>query len=112
MLSILSITCFSTALLYSFGHMFRRLIGSIYISPDGNLVRISHLTFFGNRQETVVQLCDIAPLVDSNPNMRDIFLRVTATDLTNDALKHPLYLSLRFGGIVDREKFMQVFGTL
>jgi len=112
MLVFLGTSTFSTITFYAFGQLFRRLIGSIFISPDQKFVRISHLTFFGNRQETVVYLYELKPLCDSNPNMNDIFLKVSPIDKNVEPLKHSLFLSLKYGGIVDLDKFKQIFGTL
>lgn len=110
MVGILCVTGFSTALLYAFGYFFRRLIGSVYISPDQELVKISHLTFFGNRQDRILNIADIAPLADYNENMNDIFLRVNPTFMSKDTLQESLYLSLRFGGIINKEQFKHIFG--
>ena len=103
---------FSLSLLYGFGQIFRRLIGSIYISEDGEHVRISHLTFFGNRQESYFKKDSILPLKDSNGDVSDIFLRVSFFDETSGSVvKESLYLSLRSGGILDKEKFENIFGS-
>ncbi|KAI2810976.1 hypothetical protein BLOT_002146 [Blomia tropicalis] len=107
--TVIGCNFFSLILLYGFGHLFRRLIGSIYLSKDGKSVRISHLTFFGNRQETIVDLNEITPLTDSNININDLFLKVTSDELKS--IERPLYMSLRFGGIIDRQGFAKIFGV-
>ena len=110
LLIIMGISTFSTALMYIFGQVFRRLIGSIYISSNHKFVRLSHLTFFGNRQESVVPIDLIYPLIETNPNIDDIFLRVSGENSTQ--LKNSLFLTLKYGGILDEEKFEQIFGPL
>ncbi|KAH7638437.1 hypothetical protein HUG17_2470 [Dermatophagoides farinae] len=104
------ISAFSLTLLYGFGQIFRRLIGSIYVSPEKNLVRISHLTFFGNRVEKILPRDNLLLLSDSNANLNDLLLRVSPMD--QNELKDSLYICLKYGGILDVEKFANVFGTI
>lgn len=107
-LTIFGLSGFSLALMYGFGQLFRLLIGSIYVSPDSNLVRISHLTFFGNRAEVIVPINDILKLEDANQNLNDLFLQVK---MLNAQKNNTLYICLKYGGILDRNKFAYVFGV-
>ncbi|OTF69022.1 hypothetical protein BLA29_008108 [Euroglyphus maynei] len=105
------ISLFSLALIYGFGQIFRRLIGSIYVLPDKNLVRISHLTFFGNRCEKIIPRDDLLLLSDSNANLNELLLLVSQLNNHNE-WKDSLYICLKFGGILDVEKFTNIFGNI
>lgn len=94
--------------MYGFGQLFRLLIGSIYVSPDNNLVRISHLTFFGNRAELIVPVDDILKLDDVNKNLNDHLLQVKMLNIQKN---NTLFLCLKYGGISDRDKFAHIFGV-
>ncbi|XP_063853665.1 transmembrane protein 186-like [Scylla paramamosain] len=76
------------------GEAFRRVIGILYLSDDEQLVKISHLSFFGRRIDVVLPIQDIVPLSDSGERVSDAFF----------------VLSLRFGGVVDASGFEKVFG--
>ncbi|KAH9405467.1 hypothetical protein TYRP_001318 [Tyrophagus putrescentiae] len=59
-----------------------------------------------------LDIADIAPLADYNEDMNSIFLRVNPTFLSKDTLQESLYISLRFGGIINRQKFAHIFGPV
>lgn len=99
------VSMFACAMLYVFGNIFRRLVGIAYISEDGKMARFAHLTFFGRRQESYVQVEDIIPLKYSNEILRDFYCKIER--LSNDEV---LYLCLKFGGIVNNNGFEKVFG--
>ncbi|CAG2122384.1 unnamed protein product [Medioppia subpectinata] len=92
-------------MLYVFGFFFRQLVGRVYISRDESMVRLSHLSFFGNRVDTEVEASDVVPLAVSNDRLNDFFCRIER--FSCDDL---LYMSLKYGGVVNREAFEQVFG--
>lgn len=101
--SMLSV--FSVLAMYIIGNMFRRFVGRVYISDDRKYVRLSHLTFFGNRVDDDIDREDIVPLVDSNQRLDDWFC--TIERYSSSSL---LYISLKFDGIVDISAFESVFG--
>lgn len=104
---IAGLSTFSIVALYGFGQVFRRVIGSVYLSPDEKLVRISHLSFFGNRKEKICSLGSVHNLTDTNPDLEQIFLQVELQDP-----RTIYYFTLKYGGIMDYEKFEKIFGYL
>lgn len=105
---------FSLGLLYAFGLLFRKLIGSIYVSADETNVCISRLTFFGNRKNEWMPVTSVMPLTDTNANINDIILELCRTPLDSSDVsrRDSLYICLRYGGISDRKKFETLFGVV
>lgn len=101
------IAFFAGAMLYGMSYFFRRIIGLIYLSETGCTVRVAHLTFWGRRNdiycpiETVITLDEVG---DSKGELLLQFKRYNTTDV--------LYFTIKFGQIVDRQKFIQIFGKL
>ncbi|NXG15493.1 TM186 protein, partial [Grallaria varia] len=101
------LAAFAGAMLYGMSYFFRRIIGLIYLSETGQTVRVAHLTFWGRRNdiycpiETVVTLDEVG---DSKEELLLQFKRYNSTDT--------LYFTIKYGKIVDREKFTQIFGKL
>lgn len=99
------IAVFAGAMLYAMSYFFRRIIGFIYLNETGRTVRVAHLTFWGKRNdiycpiETVMTLDEVG---DSKEELLLQFKRYNSTDI--------LYFTTRFGQIVDRQKFTQIFG--
>lgn len=99
------IAVFAGAMLYGMSYFFRRIIGLIYLSESGQTVRVAHLTFWGRRNdiycpiETVVTLDEVG---DSKNELLHQFKRYNSTDT--------LYFTIKYGQIVDRQKFTQIFG--
>ena len=79
-----------------FGNVFQRIVGRIYTSPDGTLVKISHLTFWGNRRDVVLLTEDLVTLGDYD-HTRSLYLTIG-----NAKVPGELYcIPLRTGGILD-----------
>ncbi|NWX33174.1 TM186 protein, partial [Notiomystis cincta] len=101
------IAVFAGAMLYGMSYFFRRIIGLIYLSESGQTVRVAHLTFWGKRNdiycpiETVVTLDEVG---DSKEELLLQFKRYNSSDT--------LYFTIKYGQIVDRQKFAQIFGEL
>ncbi|KFP17268.1 Transmembrane protein 186, partial [Egretta garzetta] len=101
------IAVFAGAMLYSMSYFFRRIIGLIYLNESGRTVKVAHLTFWGRRNdiycpiETVVTLDEAG---DSKGELLLQFKRYNSTDI--------LYFTVKYGQIVDRQKFTQIFGEL
>ncbi|XP_037241641.1 transmembrane protein 186 isoform X1 [Falco rusticolus] len=101
------IAFFAGAMLYGMSYFFRRIIGLIYLNETGHTVRVAHLTFWGRRNdiycpiETVMTLDEVG---DSKGELLLQFKRYNSTDI--------LYFTIKFGQIVDRQKFTQIFGEL
>ncbi|KFQ93202.1 Transmembrane protein 186, partial [Nipponia nippon] len=101
------IALFAGAMLYGMSYFFRRIIGLIYLNETGRTVRVAHLTFWGGRNdvycpiETVMTLDEVG---DSKGELLLQFKRYNSADV--------LYFTIKFGQIVDRQKFTQIFGKL
>ncbi len=99
------VSIFAMVMMYVFGNLFRRLVGRAYISDDESLVRLSRLTFFGNRVDEDIEVKDIVPLKMSNLNLKDWYCRIERFS-TNEVF----FMSLKFGGILNKQGFEKVFG--
>lgn len=97
----------ASATLYVMTGYFKRLIGIIAITDDEKIVKISHLTFWGRKNEISVPLEDIIPLSDCDCNANDVYVKVNRYSSSDY-----LYLTLKFGNIMDKSKFELVFGSL
>lgn len=101
------IACFALAMLYWMSYFFRRLVGILYVNESGTMLRVAHLTFWGRRQDTYYDVSDMVPLTESKDQAQDMFVRIQQY-----SGKQTFYLTLRYGRILDKERFSQVFGTL
>lgn len=106
LISTLTISGLAFLMLCVMGEIFRKIVGHIYINSERDLVKISHLTFWGGRRDIVIPTEDLVPLTDTTENPRDIYIRL----FRYSKPKHSLYMCLRFGGIIDIERFSYVFG--
>ncbi|XP_074014322.1 transmembrane protein 186 [Numenius arquata] len=101
------IALFAGAMLYGMSYFFRRIIGLIYLNETGRTVKVAHLTFWGRRNdiycpiETVMTLDEVG---DSKGEPLLQFKRYNSTDI--------LYFTIKFGQIVDKQRFTQIFGEL
>ncbi|XP_064376486.1 transmembrane protein 186 [Dromaius novaehollandiae] len=101
------IACFAGVMLYGMSYFFRRIIGLIYLNETGSTVKVAHLTFWGRRKDIVCPLETVMTLGDVGDGKGELLLqfkRYNSTDI--------LYFTLKFGQIVDKEKFIQIFGDL
>ncbi|XP_075141110.1 transmembrane protein 186 [Leptodactylus fuscus] len=98
---------FAGTMLYALSAYLRRIIGMLYVDDDLTTVKVSHLTFWGNRKNIFVPIDDVKPLSETGDNRREIlrqFARYSNSDI--------LYFTTRYGFVLDREKFTKVFGEL
>lgn len=100
---VASFTCLS---LYAITLFFTRLIGIVYIDQDKKLLKIAHLTFWGGRNDIIVPIDKIIPLTDCDNNPDDVFVKLLRTNSDES-----LYMTLRFGKILDEDLFKKVFGS-
>ncbi|XP_055460347.1 transmembrane protein 186 [Psammomys obesus] len=101
------ITSFALGMLCWMSYFFRRLVGILYVNESGTLLRVAHLSFWGWRRDTYCAVSDMIPLSESKDRVQDVFVRIQQYNG-----KQTFYLTLRYGRILDRERFSQVFGTL
>ncbi|XP_045141986.1 transmembrane protein 186 [Echinops telfairi] len=98
---------FALAMLCWMSHFFRRLVGILYVNESGTVLRVAHLTFWGRRQDTYCPVADVIPLTETRDRPQEVFVRIQQY-----SGNQTFYLSLRYGRILDKERFTQVFGTL
>ncbi|KFV52969.1 Transmembrane protein 186, partial [Gavia stellata] len=99
------ITLFAGAMLYGMSYFFRRIIGLIYLNETGRTVKVAHLTFWGRRNDIYCPIETVMTLDEAGDSKGELLLqfrRYNSTDI--------LYFTIKFGQIVDRQKFTQIFG--
>ncbi|XP_007498737.1 transmembrane protein 186 [Monodelphis domestica] len=101
------VASFALAMLYLISHFFRRLVGILYVNEAGTVLRVAHLTFWGRRQDTYCPVAKIIPVSDTSEHPFDVFCKIKQYDG-----EQTFYLTLRFGRILDRKRFVKVFGNL
>ncbi|NWU92439.1 TM186 protein, partial [Upupa epops] len=101
------IALFAGAMLYGMSYFFRRIIGFIYLSKSGHTVRVAHLTFWGKRRDIYCRKEAVIPLDEVGDKKGEMLLQFKQYNSTD-----VLYFTVRYGQIVDREKFLQIFGEL
>ena len=94
----------SLALLIS-GEWMRRVIGIIYIDKtDLKTVKFSHISFWGKRKELLVNIDDIKFFSDTSQKETanyNVFWKVQFYDPKLSTM----FISTKYGGITDPEKF-------
>uniref|UniRef100_A0A673UYL9 Transmembrane protein 186 n=1 Tax=Suricata suricatta TaxID=37032 RepID=A0A673UYL9_SURSU len=98
---------FALAMLCWMSYFFRRLVGILYVNEAGTVLRVAHLTFWGRRQDTDWPVADVVPMTETSDRAQELFVRIRQY-----SGKQTFYVTLRYGRIVDRERFTQVFGVL
>ncbi|XP_063592725.1 transmembrane protein 186-like isoform X1 [Penaeus indicus] len=95
-------------MLFVMGEIFRRTVGHIYYNARKDIVKVSHLSFWGNRKDIFIPVEDLVPITDTSDIPSDIYVHLLRFSKPKDSL----YLFLRFGGIRDTEKFTYALGLL
>jgi uncharacterized membrane protein len=67
-------TGFSCAMLFIMSHFFRRLVGLMSLNEAEDTVKVSHLTFWGKRNDLFIPVDEIVPLADLGYELSDIFI--------------------------------------
>uniref|UniRef100_A0A8D0CJN7 Transmembrane protein 186 n=1 Tax=Scleropages formosus TaxID=113540 RepID=A0A8D0CJN7_SCLFO len=101
------IAVFAAIMLYSLSHYLRRFVGMIYLDHSETTLKISHLTFWGKRQDLYVPVNDIMTLADTGDSRNEVLLclkRYSSPDI--------LYFSTQLGQVVDKNAFKQIFGGM
>lgn len=101
------IAVFAGAMLYGMSYFFRRIIGLIYLSESGRTVRVAHLTFWGRRNDIYCPIETVVTLDDVGDTKEELLLQFKRSNSTDT-----LYFTIKYGQIVDRQKFTQIFGEL
>lgn len=101
------VAAFALAMLYWMSAFSRRLAGILYLSESGRTLRVAHLTFWGRRQDAYWPVADVVPLSETGERPQELFVRIRRYDGPET-----FFLTLRYGRVLDRERFAQVFGRL
>lgn len=96
---------FALFMLYTMSFFLRRVVGAMYLHRDGDVLKVSHLTFWGSRRDTVLPVMDVIPLSEGSNKAEDVLMK-----LERYTTKDILYFTLRFGRVIDVEAFENVFG--
>ncbi|NXJ09301.1 TM186 protein, partial [Odontophorus gujanensis] len=101
------VALFAGAMLYGMSYFFRRIIGVIYLSESGRTVRVAHLTFWGRRNDIYCPLETVMTLDEVGDAKGELLLQFKRNNSAEI-----LYFTIKYGQIVDRQKFEQIFGEL
>ncbi|KAL1005753.1 hypothetical protein UPYG_G00063540 [Umbra pygmaea] len=101
------IAAFAAIMLYSASHYLRRVVGRMYLDESQTTLKVSHLTFWGGRNDKYLPVMDVMTFGDTGDSSGEPILR-----LKRYSSPETLYLSTRLGRVVDRQAFEKVFGTL
>lgn len=96
----------SLTMLGVMGEYFRKLIGIIYVNPAGDLVKIAHLNFWGNRKDFTCRINDIIPPIDIGENISDAYVKLKFVEESIPTL----YLSVKYGHVLDKDSFSRIIG--
>ena len=104
---ITAFSVFSLVVLGAMGEFFRKFIGIIYLSEDRSQVIISHNTFMGNRRDVLMDTEDIVPVSETPENVnKELLWKVSLYG----AKDRSYYICTKFGGILNSQKFADIFG--
>ncbi|GCB70660.1 transmembrane protein 186 [Scyliorhinus torazame] len=104
---ITGLSGFAIAMLYSMSYYLRHFIGMLYLNDSGTILKVSHLTFWGRRNDFYVPVKDVMPLGDTGDAVNEIILQFKQYNSTE-----VFYFTIKFGKVVDKQKFLQVFGGI
>nr|XP_033770845.1 transmembrane protein 186 [Geotrypetes seraphini]XP_033770846.1 transmembrane protein 186 [Geotrypetes seraphini] len=99
------IAIFAGGMLYCLSYYLRRIIGMIYLNKAGTILKVSHLTFWGRRNNIFIPVENVMTLMETGDDKGEMLLLFKRYD--SPAV---LYFTIKYGHIVDRERFLQVFG--
>ncbi|XP_030067984.1 transmembrane protein 186 [Microcaecilia unicolor] len=99
------IAIFAGGMLYCLSYYLRRIIGMIYLNQAGTILKVSHLTFWGRRKDIFIPVENVMTLMETGDHKTEILRQFKRYDSPS-----VLYFTTKFGYVVDRERFLQVFG--
>ena len=93
----------AVAMLSLLSYIFSRFVGEIQYNEKDRMIKVSHLNFFGIRQNLIVEVDDIVPFQDLHCTEKGIglFQRLQFGNKT-------LYYSLKYGYVKDRKGLNEV----
>ncbi|KAK5866231.1 hypothetical protein PBY51_020438 [Eleginops maclovinus] len=100
------IALFAGAMLYTASHFFRNVVGRMYLDLSQTTLKVSHLTFWGRRNDIYLPVSDVMTIADTGDTVKEKILK-----LKRFSTPQTLYFSTHFGRVVDKQGFKKVFGT-
>ncbi|XP_007542644.1 transmembrane protein 186 [Poecilia formosa] len=100
------IALFAGGMLYIASHLFRRVVGMMYLDPSLTTLKVSHLTFWGKRQDIYLPVSDVMTIADTGDSASETILK-----LKRYSSPDTFYFSTRFGRVIDKQGFEKVFGS-
>ncbi|XP_034712702.1 transmembrane protein 186 [Etheostoma cragini] len=100
------IALFAGVMLYTASHVFRRVVGMMYLDPSQTTLKVSHLTFWGRRHDIYMPVSDVMTIGDTGDSVNE-----TIVKLKRYSCPETLYFSINYGRVVDKQGFEKVFGT-
>uniref|UniRef100_L7M1V9 Transmembrane protein 186 n=1 Tax=Rhipicephalus pulchellus TaxID=72859 RepID=L7M1V9_RHIPC len=104
--AFLSVMVSSAVVLFLTGFVSERIVGMMYVNKDCTKLRVARLNFWGRRQDHVYDVKDVAHFADAGQAWGSWYVELHRFSAPND----PLIVSLKQGGIVNKELFTKVFG--
>ena len=95
----------TTGVFVALSKVFTRCVGELALTPSGD-VRMSTLTFMGNRNDVVVPANCIVPFSDMANRMSSPLQRLELT-----SSPHKYWYSIRYGKVLDVEVMKNVTGV-
>ncbi|XP_033108770.1 transmembrane protein 186-like [Anneissia japonica] len=96
---------FSLIMLYCMSLYLRRIIGVMYINQNCLKLKVSHLDFWGRRQNFVVDVKDVLSASEIGDS-KEILMRKFQTFES----KKYFYFSLKYGKVLNEQIFYEIFG--
>ncbi|KAK5926803.1 hypothetical protein CgunFtcFv8_022343 [Champsocephalus gunnari] len=96
---------FAGAMLFTASHFFRRVVGRMYLDPSQTTLKVSHITFWGRRNDIYLPVSDVMTISDTGDTVKEKILK-----LKRFSTPQTLYFSTHFGHVVDKQGFKKVFG--
>jgi hypothetical protein len=106
-ISFVSLMGFSSISLLGIGEFMRKVIGIVYLDENQENVRFARVTFWGKRADQVVPIDEVKLVSDTSEDVDSVFWKVEFYD--DKAVD--FYITTRFGGIEDMDKFKLIFGS-
>lgn len=78
----------------------------MYLDPPQTTLKVSHLTFWGKRNEVYLPVADVMTIGDTGDSVNETILK-----LKTYSSSHTFYFSTHFGRVVDKQGFQKVFGN-
>lgn len=105
--SFVGVASFATVMLFIMSTFIRHIVGIISVNKNEDVICISHLTFWGRRNNSYFYVSDIVPLSDMSVKADDI---CQVIQFYKDPVRY--YWFLRHGKKTDAGAIERIFGKL